>query len=237
MQKRLIVEMIMDVLTWACPRCNSMCLRARRAEMPAITTSRTSLLTSTSRRNIMGKAFGKEDGDDMRSKWYYFEDVVESLCPQCHAEGAQPTADHQYFADTCINCHADGLIEQSTTHKGADRPNIMKRFFAECSLVLGDINELESVFDGDMETFVQRLIVSLFNKKFAKELSQIGGITLDKDSFADYFRSGNGKQLWVDKLSYIVTHSDGTRETHGSSQQNRQGYHGQTGVLEPVHRC
>ena len=56
-----------------------------------------------------GKAFGKEDGDDMRSKWYYFEDVVESLCPQslcpqCHAEGAQSTADHHYFADTCINC-------------------------------------------------------------------------------------------------------------------------------------
>ena len=46
----------------------------------------------------------------------------------------------------------------------------------------------------------------------AKELSQIGGITLDKDSFADFFRSSNGKQLWVDKLSYIVTHSDGTQE-------------------------
>ena len=137
---------------------------------------------------------------------------MESLCPQCHAEGAQSTADHEYFADTCINCHANGLIEQNTMYKGADRPNMMKRFFAECSLVLGDINEPESVFDGDMETFVQRPIVSLFNKKFAKELSQIGGITLDKDSFADYFRSSNGKQLWVDKLSYIVTHSDGTRE-------------------------
>ena len=56
------------------------------------------------------------------------------------------------------------------------------------------------------------LIVNLFNKKFAKELSQIGGITLDRDAFADYFRSSNGKQLWVDKLSYIVTHSDGTKE-------------------------
>ena len=29
---------------------------------------------------------------------------------------------------------------------------------------------------------------------------------------ADYFRSSNGKQLWVDKLSYIVTHLDGTKE-------------------------
>ena len=43
-------------------------------------------------------------------------------------------------------------------------------------------------------------------KKFAREMSQIGGITLDRDAFADYFRSSNGKQLWVDKLSYIVTH-------------------------------
>ena len=229
----------------------------------------------------------------------------------------------------------NGLTEQNTMYKGAARPNIMNIFFAECSLVLGDINEIESVFDGDMETFVQHLIVSLFNKKFPKELSQIGGITLDKDSFADYFRSSNGKQLCVDKLSCIVTHSDGTKErrtkfrvwrdygnavyaswmrwfmgqeqayrvfstdneeklgdgletvlgffdvisyfgkelpkwgnvcqyrpmleatllkfvrenmtshmtglnrnsqVHGSSQQNRQGYHGQTGVLEPVHR-
>ena len=54
--------------------------------------------------------------------------------------------------------------------------------------------------------------MNLFNKKFAKELSQIGGITLDRDSFADYFRSSNGKQLWVDKLSYIFNHSDGTKE-------------------------
>ena len=159
-----------------------------------------------------GKAFGKEDGDDMRSKWYYFEDVAGLLCAQCHAEGAQSTADYQYNADTCINCHDNGLIEQNTMYKGADRPNIMKRFFAECSLVLGDINELESVFDGGTDGFVQFLIVNLFNKKFAKELSQIGGITLDRDSFADYFRSSNGKQLWVDKLSYIVTHSDGTKE-------------------------
>ena len=203
----------------ACPRCNSTCPRAQRAEMSAITTSRISLLTSTSRRNIMkqrrqGKAFGKEDGDDMRSKWYYFEDVADVLCAQCNAEGAQSAADHQYFADTRINCHANGLIEQNTMYKkkGADRPNIMKRFFAECSLVLGDINELENCFDGDMETFVQHLIVKLFNKKFAKELSQIGGITLDKFSFADYFRSSNGKQLWVDKLSYVVTRSDGTKE-------------------------
>ena len=97
-------------------------------------------------------------------------------------------------------------------YKGADRPNIMKIFFAERSLVLGDINELESVFDGDTDGIVQHLIVNLLNKKFAKELSQIGGITLDRDSFADYFRSSNGKQLWVDKLSHIVTHSDGTNE-------------------------
>ena len=59
---------------------------------------------------------------------------------------------------------------------------------------------------------VSHLIVKLFDRKFAKELSQIGGITLDRDAFADYFRCSNGKQLWVDKLSYIVTHSDGTRE-------------------------
>ena len=159
-----------------------------------------------------GKAFGKEDGDDMQSKWYYFEDVADVLCAQCNAEGAQSTADHQYFADTCINWHANGLIKQNTMYKGADRPNIMKILFAERSLVLGDINELENIFDGGMETFVQHLIVNLFNKKFAKELSQIGGVTLDKDSFADYFRSSNGKQLWVDKLSYVVTHSDGTKE-------------------------
>ena len=54
-------------------------------------------------------------------------------------------------------------------YKGADRPNIMKIFFAECCLALGDINELKSAFDGDMEAFVQHLIVSLFNMKFAKE--------------------------------------------------------------------
>ena len=214
LQKRLIVEMIMDVLAlnerfptwkmhvWACPRCNSMCLRAQQAEMSAITTSRTSLLTSTNRRNIMkGKAFGRKDGDDMRTKWYCFNDVADLLCAQCHAEGAQ-----------CINCHANGLIEQNTMYKGADRPNIMKRFFAECSLVLSDINELECVFDGDKEAFVQHLIVNLFNKKFAKELSQIGGITLDKDSFADYFRSSNGKQLWVDKLSYVARWKEGEED-------------------------
>ena len=45
--------------------------------------------------------------------------------------------------------------------------------------MFGDINELESVFDGDTD---------------------------------GYFCSSNGKQLWVDKLSYIVTHSDGTKE-------------------------
>ena len=56
-------------------------------------------------------------------------------------------ADKQYNADICINCHANWLIEQNTMHKGADRPNIMKRCFAECSLVLGDINELEAVAD------------------------------------------------------------------------------------------
>ena len=86
----------------------------------------------------------------------------------------------------------------------------MKRFFAECSLVLGDMNELESTFDGDMDAFVSHLIVKLFDKKFAKEMSQIGGITLDQDAFADYFRSSN--QMWVDKLSYIVTHADGMKE-------------------------
>ena len=79
------------------------------------------------------KAFDKEDGDDMRSKWCYFEDVADLLCAQCHEEGAQSTADHQYNSDTCINCHANGLTEQNTMYKGADRPNIMKRFFAECS--------------------------------------------------------------------------------------------------------
>ena len=66
LQKRLIVEMIMDVLTLdahtvsdledACAGVSplqSMCLRAQQAEMSAITTSRTSPLTSTIRRNIM----------------------------------------------------------------------------------------------------------------------------------------------------------------------------------------
>ena len=84
-------------------------------------------------------------------------------------------------------------------------------YVVDSPLVLGDMNELESKFDGDMDAFVSHLIVKLF-AKFAKEMSQIGGITLDRDAFADYFRSSNGKQLWVDKLSYIVTHSDGTKE-------------------------
>ena len=84
----------------------------------------------------------------------------------------------------------------NTMYKGADRPNMMKRLFAR-SLVLGDTNELENVFDGGMETFVT-----------APHRESV----LDRDSFADYFRSSNGKQLWFDKLSYIVTHSDGTRE-------------------------
>ena len=159
-----------------------------------------------------GKAIGKEGNDDMRSKWYHLEDITDVLCMQCRAEGAQSTAKCLYNANTSINCHANGLTEQNTMHKGAERPNIMKRFFAECSLVLGDMNELESTFDGDMDAFVSHLIVKLFDKKFAKEMSQIGGITLDRDAFADYFRSSNGKQLWVDKLSYIVTHSDGTKE-------------------------
>ena len=82
---------------------------------------------------------------------------------------------------TRINCHANGLLEQNTMHKG-------------------------------MDAFVSHLIVKLFGKKFAKEMSQIGGVTLDRDAFADYFRSSNGKQLWVDKLSYMVTHLDGTKE-------------------------
>ena len=148
----------------------------------------------------------------MRSKWYFLDDVADSICAQCKAGGVQTMADKHYNADRCINCHANWLIEQNTMRKGSDRPNIMKRFFAERSLALGDINELESIFDGDVDAFVQHLIVNLFNKKFAKELSQIGGITLDRDAFADYFRSGNGKQLCVDKLSYVVTQSDGSRE-------------------------
>ena len=159
-----------------------------------------------------GKAIGKEGNHDMRSKWYHLEDIADVLCTQCRAEGAQSTANCLYNAKTCINCHADGLIQQNTMYKGAERPIIMKRFFAECSLVLCDMNELESKFDGGMDAFVSHLIVKLFDKKFAKEMSQIGGITLDQDAFADYFRSSNGKQLWVDKLSYIVTHSDGAKE-------------------------
>ena len=99
-------------------------------------------------------------------------------------------------------------------YKGADRPNIMKRFFADCSLVLGDINKLES---GGMETFVQHLIVSLFNKKFAKELSQIGGITLDKDSFADYFRV----RLWKRCIRLVDALVHGSR-TGISSFLHRQ---------------
>ena len=159
-----------------------------------------------------GRAIGKEGNDDMRSKWYHIEDITDVPCTQCRAEGAQSMAKYLHNANTCINCHANGLIEQNTTHKGAERPNIMKRFFAECSLVLGDMNELESTFDGDMDAFVSHLIVKLLDKKFAKEMSQIGGITLDRDAFADYFRSSNGKQVWVDKLCYIVTCSDGTKE-------------------------
>ena len=127
------------------------------------------------------------------------------------------TADHQYNADTCINRHANGLIEQNTTYKGADRPNIMKRFFADCSLVLGDINELESSFDGGIKTFVQHLIVSLFNKKFAKKLSQIGGITLDKGSFADYFRV----RLWKRCIRLVDALVHGSR-TGISSFLHRQ---------------
>ena len=139
------------------------------------------------------------------------------LCEQCLEEGAQSTIADSYNANTCVNCHANRLIEQNTMHKGAERPNIMRRFFAECSLVLGDMNKLESKFDGDMDAFVSHLIVKLFDRKFAKELSQTGGITLDRDAFADFFRSSTGKQLWVDKLSYIVTHPDGTRERKRNS--------------------
>ena len=231
LQKKMIVEMIMDALTLDAQTVSDLedaCAgvpplqfnmpqgatggNARYRYKPDFTAHFNKQKKYHEEQRREGKAFGRGDGDDMRTKWYYFEDVADLLCAQCHAEGAQSTTDHQYNADTCINCRANGLIEQNTMYKGADRPNIMKRFFADCSLVLGDINEPESAFDGDMETFVQHLIVSLFNKKFAKELSQIGGITLDKGSFADYFRSSNGKQLWVDRLSYIVTHSDGTKE-------------------------
>ena len=54
-----------------------------------------------------------------------------------------------------------------------------------------------------METFVQHLIVNLFNKTVANRWHH---------ARQGLFRSSNGKQLWVDKLSYIVTHSDGTRD-------------------------
>ena len=64
LQKTFILEMIMHVLTLdaqtvsdledACVGVSPLlCFRAQRAEMSAITTSRTSLLTSTSRTNIM----------------------------------------------------------------------------------------------------------------------------------------------------------------------------------------
>ena len=108
-----------------------------------------------------------------------------------------------------VNCHAKGLIEQKWTREltAPTSSNDSLLNAAWCS-----VNELESKFDGDMDAFVSHIIVKLFDKKFAKEMSQIGGLTLDRDAFADYFRSSNGKQLWVDKLLYIVPHLDGTKE-------------------------
>ena len=167
LQKKLIVEMIMDVLSldaqtvtdleYACEGVSPLQLNVpqgatggnvRYHYKPDFTThfNKQKMYHEEQRRE--GKAIGREGSDDMRSKWYHLEHVADVLCTQCQAEGAQSTADHLYNANTRINCHANGLIEHNTMHKRADRPNIMKRCFAECSLVLGDMNELESKFDG-----------------------------------------------------------------------------------------
>ena len=150
LQKKMIVEMIMDALTLdaqtvsdledACVGVSPLQLNvpqgatggnARYRYKPDFTAHFNKQKKYHEEQRREGKAFGRGDGDDMRTKWYYFEDAVDLLCTQCHAEGAQSTADHQYNADTCINCRANGLIEQNTMHKGADRPNIMKRFLLQ----------------------------------------------------------------------------------------------------------
>ena len=180
LQKKLVAEMIMDVLSldaqtvtdleYACEGVSPLQFNTpqgatggnvRYHYKPDFTArfNKQKMYRDEQRRE--GKAIGKEGNDDTRSKWYHFEDMRT----QCRAEGAQSTTASLYNANTCINCHANGLIEQNTMHKGAERPNIIKRFFAECSLVLGDMNELESKFDGDMDAFVSHLIVKLFDSK------------------------------------------------------------------------
>ena len=114
LQKRLIVEMIMDVLTLDAQTVSD--LEDACVGVPPLQLNVPQGATGgnvryhykpdftahfNQQKKYQSKAFGKEDGDDdMRSKWYYFEDAAEPLCAQCHAEGAQSTADHQYFADT-----------------------------------------------------------------------------------------------------------------------------------------
>ena len=91
---------------WACPRCNSMCLRAQQAVMSAITTSRTSLLTSTNRSRIMKSSEEKAKRSARRTATTCDRSGTTSktlrtyFCAQCHVEGAEPTADYQYNADT-----------------------------------------------------------------------------------------------------------------------------------------
>ena len=134
LQKRLIVEMIMDVLTLDAQTGRCMCGRVPAAiqcaggnvryhykpDFTAHFINKQKKHHEEQRRE--GKALGREDGDDMRTKWYYFDDVADLLCAQCHAEGAQSTADHHHNANSCINCHANGLIEQNTMYKAPDRP-------------------------------------------------------------------------------------------------------------------
>ena len=97
LQKRLIVEMIMDVLTLdaqtvsdledACAGVSPLQFNVpqgatggnvRYHYKPDFTAHFNKQKKYHEEQRREGKAFGKEDGDDMRSKWYYFEDVVES---------------------------------------------------------------------------------------------------------------------------------------------------------------
>ena len=107
LQKRLIVEMIMDVPTLDAQTVSDLedaCVgvfplqfnvfqgatggNVRYHYKPDFTAHFNKQKKYHEEQRREGKAFGKEDGDDMRSKWYYFEDVADVLCAQCHAEGA-----------------------------------------------------------------------------------------------------------------------------------------------------
>ena len=112
LQKKLIVEMIMDVLSLdaqtvsdledACVGVSPLQVNVpqgatggtvRYHYKPDFTAHFSKQKTYHEEQRREGKAIGREDGDDMRSKWYYLEDVADLLCAQCHAEGAQSAAD------------------------------------------------------------------------------------------------------------------------------------------------